>query len=75
MQCNIDAKGKAFRLIGGIVVVLIAAVLAGLVAAGVLPQTWWWFVAVGTAVGGGFMIFEGWSGWCVVRAMGFKTPF
>ena len=25
-------------------------------------------------VGGGFMIFEGWAGWCAVRALGFKTP-
>ena len=23
---------------------------------------------------GAFMTFEGWSGWCAVRAMGFKTP-
>ena len=75
MQCNINAKGKAVRLVGGVLVVVIALVLAGLVATGVLPQAWWWFVVVGTALGGGFMVFEGWSGWCVVRAMGFKTPF
>jgi len=25
-------------------------------------------------LGGAFMIFEGVNGWCVVRAMGFKTP-
>lgn len=75
MQCNIDAKGKAFRLLGGFLTLIIAGVLAALSLTGVLPQAWWWLVVMGTAVGGGFMIFEGWSGWCAVRAMGFKTPF
>ncbi|MBB6429004.1 hypothetical protein [Algisphaera agarilytica] len=74
MQCNINAKGKAYRLVGGFLTLGIACVLAGLVMAGVLEQGWWWFVVAGTVLGGGFMLFEGWAGWCVVRAMGFKTP-
>lgn len=74
MQCNINAKGKAIRLISGVMTLAIACVLAGLVVAGVLAPGWWWFVVAGTAVGGGFAVFEGWAGWCVVRAMGFKTP-
>lgn len=75
MQCNIDARGKAFRLLGGFITVTIAGLLAVLALTGVLPGAWWWFVVAGTAAGGSFMIFEGWSGWCAVRAMGFKTPF
>ena len=31
-------------------------------------------VAIALLGSGAFMTFEGWSGWCVVRAMGFKTP-
>lgn len=75
MQCNIDAKGKSIRLMGGFLNLFIAAVLAALVLAGVLTQAWWWFVVGGVALGGAFMVFEARSGWCVVRAMGFKTPF
>lgn len=74
MQCNIDARGKAIRLVVGMLHVLGAAVLAVLLISGVLTAAWWWIVAIGLAGGGAFMVFEGWSGWCVVRAMGFKTP-
>lgn len=74
MQCNINAKGKAVRLVSGLLFVLIAAVLAVLVLAGVLVSGGWWVVVVAAMGGGVFMIFEGWSGWCVVRAMGLKTP-
>ncbi|MEM1108182.1 MAG: hypothetical protein AAGH99_05760 [Planctomycetota bacterium] len=75
MQCNIDAKGKAFRLVGGFFHLLAAMVLATLLLTGVLTPVWCWAIVAGVAVGGAFMVFEGWSGWCVVRAMGFKTPF
>lgn len=70
MQCNINGKGKAVRLLSGLCF-LIAGALT-LVFGGVegIP------VIIGAALllGGGFMVFEGWSGWCAVRAMGFKTP-
>ena len=32
-----------------------------------------WGVTIALIVLGAFQIFEGWAGWCVVRAMGFKT--
>jgi hypothetical protein len=63
MKCNINSKGKAIRLLGGIILVAVGAVLL----------FWDWRIAVAFMAGGGFMMFEGWSGWCVVRAMGFKT--
>lgn len=73
MRCNIDAKGKAVRLAAGVITMLagLAAAASPLVIHGTderLP-----FVGFGIAAIGGFMIFEGWSGWCVVRAMGVRT--
>jgi hypothetical protein len=32
-----------------------------------------WIVTVLVLAGGAFAVFEAWAGWCVVRAMGFKT--
>jgi len=75
MQCNIDAKGKSIRLVGGVFHVLVAAILAVLIVARVFDHAWLWWIVAGLALGGGFMVFEARSGWCVVRAMGFKTPF
>jgi hypothetical protein len=72
MQCNIDAKGKAVRLIMGGLMVIAAAVIAVIVAMDVLAPHWGW-AAAGMGVFGAFGMFEGWKGWCVVRAMGFKT--
>jgi hypothetical protein len=72
LTCNIDAKGKAVRLIIGV-----AALLAGVL----LLALWawraggWlaWAASLGVMLYGVFAIFEGWAGWCVIRAMGFKT--
>ncbi|CAN5468205.1 hypothetical protein BH09PLA1_BH09PLA1_30200 [soil metagenome] len=73
LQCNIDAKGKRVRLINGIVTTIFGIVLL----------FWWamparssigWTIAIASIVGGAFMIFEARAGWCVIRAMGFKTP-
>jgi hypothetical protein len=73
MKCNIDAKGKAIRLAYGIALIVIGVVLA---------LTWArtgsviaWVVAALLFLGGAFAIFEGWAGWCVVRALGLRTWF
>ena len=70
MQCNIDAKGKAVRLVIGLVTMGAGVVVLAI--GGTEP------LAIGTGLGclagGGFAVFEGWSGWCAVRALGFKTP-
>lgn len=73
LQCNIDSKGKLARLIYGIVFVLAGIVLAYFwaVPSGSLFR---WIVSVGLILSGGFAIFEAYTGWCIVRAMGFKTP-
>ena len=72
-QCNIDAQGKAVRLRLGIMGVLSSLGLAAaclLISAPDLA----WVVPAGAFVGGTFAIFEGRTGWCVVRALGFRTP-
>ena len=73
MQCNIDAKGKAVRLVAGAVIEGIGFLLVVLWFIEILPA---WAAVVGAvaALSGIFMVFEGISGWCAVRAMGFKTP-
>ena len=74
MQCNIGAKGKAARLKMGILAMVFAIVLAILVIAGVLSSALWWYPVAAITFGGAFSIFEARAGWCVIRAMGFKTP-
>ena len=73
LECNIDARGKAVRLRLGIMGVLSSLGLAAaclLIGAPDLA----WVVPTGAFVGGAFAIFEGRTGWCVVRALGFRTP-
>lgn len=74
MQCNIDARGKAVRLIWGLLLLLGAAVIGGLAFAGVLVGWVWWLAVAGLFAAGAFGVFEARAGWCAVRAMGFKTP-
>lgn len=72
MQCNIDAKGKSVRLVIGAI---------SLVAGIALLLVWWFtsaewalYTGLGASAGGAFGMFEGASGWCAVRALGFRTP-
>jgi hypothetical protein len=72
LECNIDARGKAIRLRLGIMGVLSSLGLAAaclLISAPDLA----WIVPAGAFIGGAFAIFEGRAGWCVVRALGFRT--
>ena len=73
LTCNLDSKGKALRLISGIIVCIIGFAVAWGWAAGSADWRRWLIALVVIALGG-FQIFEGWAWWCVVRAMGFKTP-
>lgn len=73
MECNIDARGRAARMRGGLLMVLASAVLAGLKLLGVLAGGWWWLAIAGLALIGGFGIYEARAGWCAVRAMGVNT--
>ncbi|MFN9369132.1 MAG: hypothetical protein ACK6CT_10280 [Planctomycetia bacterium] len=73
MQCNIDRGGRLLRTSLGVGTVVAGILLVAANRLGWLPG---WSLPAGIAalLGGGFMIFEGLNGWCVVRAMGFKTP-
>ncbi|MCP3903055.1 MAG: hypothetical protein GY715_05400 [Planctomycetes bacterium] len=73
MQCNIDARGRAARLAGGIIALVAGIVLAALRGLDVLPGVWPWIVAAALMAFGAFGIFEARAGWCALRAMGFKT--
>ncbi|MFK7789495.1 MAG: hypothetical protein AB8C95_08420 [Phycisphaeraceae bacterium] len=75
MQCNIDAKGKFVRLIWGLVMLAAAIALAGLILLNIVGGAWLWAVVVVLALMGAFGIYEARAGWCVARAMGFKTPW
>jgi len=74
LTCNIDARGKFARL-------LIGLMFLGLAGAAAL---FWakenqdpFFIALAVVCGllGAFCVFQARAGWCVLRAMKFKTPF
>ena len=73
MQCNIGAKGKAVRLKMGLRALGFAVILGILILTGLLSSSLWWYPFGAIVFGGAFTIFEARAGWCVVRAMGFKT--
>ena len=73
LECNIDSRGKAVRLRLGIMGVISSLGLAAACLLTSAPELAW-VVPAGAFVGGAFAIFEGRTGWCVVRALGFRTP-
>lgn len=72
-ECNIDGKGRWVRLLGGVVLAFVGCL--GLLAFA-LPTGDGAALSVSLAcvAAGAFMIFEARAGWCVVRAIGFRTP-
>ena len=72
--CNIDAKGRAVRLLTGIFAILAGLILAILVNLGTLSFESYWLLVSGSIIGGLFAMWEARAGWCVVRAIGIKTP-
>lgn len=74
LACNIDSRGKAMRFRSGLILLLVAVILA---LAWALPtgSTLAWVVAAVVAGAGAFSLFEARAGWCAVRAMGFRTRY
>jgi hypothetical protein len=72
LSCNIDRQGRRVRRLGGLVMLLIGAVLLAVwaVPAGGACA---WTGSVVLLAAGAFCVFESQTGWCAVRAMGFKT--
>ena len=77
LECNIDSKGRAMRLLAGILAILGGAVAYVILMLGIIPVP----ESIGTlgvlamVAGGAFAIFEAKAGWCVVRALGFRTRY
>lgn len=73
LTCNIDARGKVVRLVYGAMMIVGGLVTIVLWAWGSSSWIPWTVSAVLLALGG-FGLFEARAGWCVVRALGVKTP-
>ena len=74
MECNIDQKGRLARLYTGIIAIVFGIALALMTYLSVIPATLGWLAVAGSIFGGAFAIFEARKGWCIVRAVGIKTP-
>ncbi len=73
LECNIGARGKAVRMKLGIRLVILSLILAALTYFGFIPTTLGWLATMASFGGGAFTIWESRMGWCVIRAMGFRT--
>ncbi|MCH1540847.1 MAG: hypothetical protein L7S56_05370 [Candidatus Poseidonia sp.] len=73
-QCNIDARGKVARFTAGMISVLAGSILAAGMLFGMIQEPVTWFAIAGMYAGGAFAIYEARAGWCIVRAMGIRTP-
>jgi len=72
MQCNIDERGARFRRTWGMMNLFVAGIMGALA---FWSGIWWlWIICAVGAIAGGFAIFEARKKWCVIRAMGMKTP-
>ena len=77
LQCNIDSKGRVLRFISGLLAILGGAIAYLILTLEILPVP----ESIGTLgvtamiIGGAFAIFEAKAGWCVVRALGFRTRY
>ena len=74
LECNIDARGQAYRLRLGFRLLIIGLIISVTFFLAGLEMGLLWLAPVGAIAGGAFAMFEGRTGWCVARAIGFKTP-
>ena len=77
LECNIDSKGRAMRLVAGILAILGGAVAYVILTLGVIPvpESLGTLGVLAMVAGGAFAIFEAKAGRCVVRALGFRTRY
>ena len=71
--CNIDQRGRTFRLVVAALLDSVGILLGVLWYFGWAPE-WTIWPAAAIWLSGMFVLFEALVGWCAVRAMGFKTP-
>ncbi len=72
-ECNIDDRGKAVRMKLGICLIITSLILSALTYFEIIPTPLGNLATAASFGGGAFTIWEARMGWCVVRAMGFKT--
>ena len=73
LRCNIDRRGRIARGASGVICLGLSVSVA---LWGIPGEMEWlrWLLVVVLALLGGFQVFEACAGWCVTRALGFKTP-
>jgi hypothetical protein len=74
LTCNISRAGRRLRLWSGVALILVSVGFAGWTAVNRPGELWPWVAVIAALAMGAFQVFEGVCGWCVVRAMGFRTP-
>lgn len=72
LTCNIDSRGRAVRLVCGLVL-LVAGVFSLALWALAAATALAWIVSALLLAAGAFAVFEAQHGWCALRALGFKT--
>lgn len=73
LECNIGARGKFVRLVLGFFGLIGSIPFIFMTSYGVIDNNLGMLIIAGLIGGGSLGIFEGWSGWCVARALGVKT--
>ena len=73
MQCNIDARGRLARFVGGVIALIAAVVLFVLMKQDLIGGSVALAAALVCLAFGIVGVIQGWAGICVIRAMGFKT--
>ena len=77
LECNIDSKGRVLRLAAWLLAIIGGGIAYLILMMDIIPVP----ESIGTLgvaamlVGGAFAIFEAKAGWCVVRALGFRTRY
>ncbi|RJU80569.1 MAG: hypothetical protein DWB93_05705 [Candidatus Poseidoniales archaeon] len=74
-KCNIDAKGKLFRFTIGMFSVISGIVIISLFNLNIFLSEEILLMGIFSIIGGLFAIWEAREGWCIVRAIGIRTPF
>lgn len=72
LTCNIDHRGAKARRIWGALCLAVALASAG--AAFLENIGWLWILAAASAAAAALAFYEARKKWCVMRAIGIKTP-
>ncbi len=66
IQCNLDRRGRWLRVLLGAI-----CVIGGVTAVRLTGQGLWYI----SSVIGVLILIEALIGWCLIRGLGFRTPF